>query len=318
MDATKICLALALSMAMAGAFGQWPQSDAYRFATEAYSAQAQGRYNDAEIAARAALAQEPDNVAMARMLVDALTRQGRDGEAMQVSSQLTVRFPQDREALAQQGFLAQRLGDCRLALTAFDAALGLHGWSDVEERHLKLAEADCALAIHQPQRVLDLLAGNGETGDAAVAQRRAAAAIDEAYALLRGGDDCGALKWFEAGFAQATGNAQAYADASYVAQRIGDNTRAAVLFRASLHANEQAPVDQRYGSEQARLPAGDRTGVAQRGCGTERAVSGRRFRPATDCRCAASRRGDLLAAAWHRLCRRPRFPDLRQTILDTL
>lgn len=72
--------------------------------------------------------------------------------------------------------------------------------------------------------------------------------LDNAYAHIRIGDDRGALRLFEASFAQHAGTALQYADAAYAARRLNENDIADAYFRKSLDINAVLP---QYDAEQA-------------------------------------------------------------------
>jgi hypothetical protein len=144
---------------------------------------------------------------------------------------------------ARTGFDHQLAGRYQAAMEAFYAALTGGGLSAAEERNVRMAWADSALASGQPAVVRDALAPYVGQRDEAVESRLQAAMeklrythLDEAYRHLREKNDAAAVRSFRAGFAEAAGTAAHYADAAYAAKRINDNAQAARWFTAALEA----------------------------------------------------------------------------------
>ncbi len=167
-------------------------------------------------------------------------------------------------ALAHGKWTGEQARNLRLAWA--DSALAAHAPDQAEAALAPLADIDDAPV---QLRIAQLKLRNGDRAGALAAAERAqtaaqteedrksAAALVEyaqapqptddgswkilqrAYDLLRENKDGEALAAFDEGFAAGAGHASNYADAGYAAKRVGDNTQAVELFKASLDADEK-------------------------------------------------------------------------------
>ncbi|GLU30975.1 tetratricopeptide repeat protein [Trinickia caryophylli] len=158
---------------------------AYRLADAAYKAIAAGDLPRAENYASRALKAQPGSLQLGLLMVDVYVRQGKVAEADDAAEALERRHPGDPLVLARHGFLQQGQQRYEAAMEDFDAALGARNWSAAEERNLRLALADSALAAHQPERATRALAPYEQEPDTAVQLRIA-------QLRLRNGDRDGA------------------------------------------------------------------------------------------------------------------------------
>lgn len=153
-------------------------------------------------------------------------------------------------ALANAGFAHQLAGRYQAAMEAFYAALTAGGLMPGEERNVRIAWADSALASGQPAVVRDALAPYVGRRDPAIESRLQSAIeqlrfrhLDIAYRHLREKNDPAAVEAFKAGFSEAAGTSAHYGDAAYAAKRAGDNTQAAAWFKAALEAQGASELD---------------------------------------------------------------------------
>ncbi|WP_116138679.1 NfrA family protein [Trinickia diaoshuihuensis] len=177
-------LALHAAGAWAGAQALTPR--AYRLADAAYKAIAAGDLAQAEGYASRALKAQPSNLQLGLLLLDVYVREGKIEEADRQAQALRARYPDDGAVLAQHGFLQQKQQRYDEAAADFSAALERGTWDDAQQRNLRLAWADSALAAHEPEqaeKALKPLEGDPDAGiELRIAQLR-----------LRNGDRKGAL-----------------------------------------------------------------------------------------------------------------------------
>ncbi|HZW25081.1 MAG TPA: tetratricopeptide repeat protein [Gallionella sp.] len=149
------------------------EGDAYRLADEAYRELALGHVEAAGSAAAKALQLRPDSKQLGLLLLDIQVRQGDLETARQQADALLARFPNDPQVLVQRGYLAQRQQRHQAAMEDFYAALGQPGLDAAQERNVRLAWADSALATKQYRVAIDALAPYAVERDAAVQLSRA-------------------------------------------------------------------------------------------------------------------------------------------------
>lgn len=159
---------------------------AYRFADAAYKAIAAGDLPRAESFAARALKAQPNSVKLGLLMVDVYLREGKSAEADAQAEALLKRHPHDPLALARHAFIQQGQQRYETAMQNFSAALEHGKWSTTEQRNLRLALADSALAAHQPVRASEALTPLENEPDTAVQLRIA-------QLRLRNGDRQGAL-----------------------------------------------------------------------------------------------------------------------------
>lgn len=159
---------------------------AYRYADAAYKSIAAGDLPGAERNAVRALKAQPGSIQLALLMVDVYVREGKVAEADAQVQALLERYPDDAMTLARHGFLQQGQHRYDTAMRDFSTALERGHWSAAEERNLRLALADSALAAHEPERASEALVPLASEPDAAVQLRIA-------QLRLRNGDKAGAL-----------------------------------------------------------------------------------------------------------------------------
>ncbi|MFC5495961.1 tetratricopeptide repeat protein [Caenimonas terrae] len=143
--------------------------------TAMYRALEAGNLPAATSSARAAVQLAPENPAYRLILIEVLLRSEQFAEAERLASESVALLPDSVVPLAMRGYARQRQGRWPEAKADFDRALQQRGLSAAQQRNLRLVAADSALAAREPQRAIELLQGLPDS-DAAVAQRRAAAA----------------------------------------------------------------------------------------------------------------------------------------------
>ncbi|MEN2468910.1 NfrA family protein [Burkholderia sp. GS2Y] len=145
-------LALAVSLAWQGpAYAAQPLTrNAYRLADSAYKAISAGDLPRAEDYARRALKIQPGSEQLGLLLLDVYKREGRIDEADAMVESLRVRFPKSAAVMAEHGYLAQRQQRYDVACSDFSAAVATGKWSKEQQRNLRLAWSDSALAAKRP------------------------------------------------------------------------------------------------------------------------------------------------------------------------
>ncbi|KML45210.1 hypothetical protein VL15_36895 [Burkholderia cepacia] len=145
-------LALAVSLAWQGpAYATQPLTrNAYRLADSAYKAISAGDLPRAEDYARRALKIQPGSEQLGLLLLDVYKREGRIDEADAMVESLRVRFPKSAAVMAEHGYLAQRQQRYDVACSDFSAAVATGKWSKEQQRNLRLAWSDSALAAKRP------------------------------------------------------------------------------------------------------------------------------------------------------------------------
>lgn len=166
------------------------EGDAYRLADEAYHELAAGHIDAAGSVATKALQLRPDSRQLGLLLLDIHLRKGNLDMARQQADALLARFPGDPLVLVQRGYVAQRQQRHQSAMEDFYAALSQPGLDAAQQRNVRLAWADSALATKQYQVVIDALAPYAGEPDAAVQLPRAYAyaglnAREQAHAAAR-------------------------------------------------------------------------------------------------------------------------------------
>lgn len=159
---------------------------AYRLADAAYKAIAAGNLPRAEDYASRALRVQPTSLQLGLLLLDVYLREGKIEQANVQADAMLRKYPNDGAVLAQHGFLQQRQQRYDLAVGDFSAALGKGKWDETQQRNLRLAWADSALAAHEPAQAAKALAAIEDEPDVAVQLR-------VAQLRLRNGDRKGAL-----------------------------------------------------------------------------------------------------------------------------
>ncbi|NPT39789.1 bacteriophage N4 adsorption protein A [Paraburkholderia sp. 1N] len=159
---------------------------AYRLADAAYKAIDAGDLPRAENFASRAFKVQPTSQQLGLLLLDVLIREGKIEQADAQAEALLQRFPKSGRVLAQHGFLAQKEGRYEVAVRDFKAALETGEWNAAEQRNLRLALADSALAAHDPDEASEALLPLQDDPDTAVQ-------IRIAQLRLRNGDREGAI-----------------------------------------------------------------------------------------------------------------------------
>ncbi len=240
--------------------------------------------------AKSAFRQAPESVWLGLILLELEIGIGKLDEALVVANDLVARFPKDPQVWAQRGYLMFMLQDFKQAVLDFSRAVKFPIWTSEQQRGLRFALADSALAAGDPLQVftalepLDgrkdpgfqirlakaLLVTGGRKGAATAARlagrlavtaedreeaiqllaraiappedRGGTAQLNKAYAHLRHDEDAEGLAAFRYGFSLGAGTAMHYADAAYVAKRLGENRTSIWYFRQSLDMNEVEQV----------------------------------------------------------------------------
>ncbi|WP_232446753.1 NfrA family protein [Burkholderia ubonensis] len=184
---------------------------AYRLADSAYKAINAGNLARAENYALRALEVQPGNEQLALLLLDVLKREGKVERADALVESLAIRFPRSAAVLAQHGFMAQRQMRYDVACRDFSAAVGTGKWSKDQQRNLRLAWSDSALAanrLHEAGVVLAPLAD----------ERSAAIQLRVAQLSLMAGDREGAIRVADLAADDASTDAERKMAASIAAQ----------------------------------------------------------------------------------------------------
>ncbi|KVC51525.1 hypothetical protein WI72_24350 [Burkholderia ubonensis] len=184
---------------------------AYRLADGAYKAINAGNLARAEDYALRAVEVQPGNEQLGLLLLDVLKREGKVGQADALAESLAVRFPRSAAVLAQHGFMAQRQMRYDVACRDFSAAVGTGKWSKDQQRNLRLAWSDSALAanrLHEAGVALAPLAG----------ERSAAIQLRVAQLSLMAGDREGAIRVADLAANDASTDAERKMAASIAAQ----------------------------------------------------------------------------------------------------
>ncbi|NTX27731.1 bacteriophage N4 adsorption protein A [Burkholderia pyrrocinia] len=144
-------LAIAVSLAwQAPACAERPLAPkAYRLADGAYKAISAGDLPRAEEYALRALKIQPGSEQLGLLLLDVLKREGKIDEADAMVESLRTRFPKSAAVLAEHGYLAQRQMRYDVACSDFSAAVATGKWSKEQQRNLRLAWSDSALAANR-------------------------------------------------------------------------------------------------------------------------------------------------------------------------
>jgi tetratricopeptide (TPR) repeat protein len=119
---------------------------AFRLADGAYKAIDAGDLPRAEAYALRALQIQPGSEQLGLLLVDVYRREGKVDDADALLESLSTRFPNSAAVLAQLGYLAQRQMRYDVACRDFSAAVAGGKWSAEQQRNLRLAWSDSALA----------------------------------------------------------------------------------------------------------------------------------------------------------------------------
>ncbi|KIX64477.1 signal peptide protein, partial [Burkholderia pseudomallei] len=122
---------------------------AYRLADSAYKAINAGNLPRAEDYALRALKVQPGSEQLGLLLLDVFKREGKVDRADAQVESLRVRFPNSEAVLAEHGFMAQRQMRYDVASRDFSTAVRTGKWSKDQQRNLRLAWADSALAAHR-------------------------------------------------------------------------------------------------------------------------------------------------------------------------
>lgn len=190
---------------------------AYQLADQAYTALAENKPDMAEQAVIRALQLQPDNLQLGLLLLDVQTRKGDIDAAQRQADALLIRFPNRPLVLVQRGYLAQRQQHHQAAMDDFYAALNQLGLDENQQRNVRMAWADSALASRQPKVVLDALAPFENDRNTAIQLRLA-------NAHLALGDKENAHKAAELAIAAASNN-----DERLYANQLLEQTKPVVL-----------------------------------------------------------------------------------------
>lgn len=166
------------SLVLAAAQPEEPLSGkAYRRADRAYQALAKGNVDEAEQAVREGLELRPDSRQLGLIWLDIQMRKGDLVKAQKQADALLARFPDDASVLAQRGYILQRQKQYVAAIRDFTAALRQPGLDAAQGRNVRIALADCNIAMKKPQPALDALAPLASTESHAVQIRIAQARL---------------------------------------------------------------------------------------------------------------------------------------------
>ncbi|KFG97674.1 signal peptide protein [Burkholderia paludis] len=166
-----VALAVALAWHAPAAAAQPLTPRAYRLADSAYKAIDAGDLPRAEAYASRALRIQPGSEQLGLLLVDVLRREGKVDEADARVASLIVRFPKSPAVLAQHGYMAQRQMRYAVACADFSAAVATGKWNREQQRNLRLAWSDSALAANRPHEAGVALAPLADEKSAAVQLR---------------------------------------------------------------------------------------------------------------------------------------------------
>ncbi|OJB02804.1 NfrA family protein, partial [Burkholderia ubonensis] len=184
---------------------------AYRLADSAYKAINAGNLARAEDYALRALEVQPGNEQLGLLLLDVLKREGKVERADALVESLAIRFPRSAAVLAQHGFMAQRQMRYDVACRDFSAAVGTGKWSKAQQRNLRLAWSDSALAANRLHEAGVALAPLAD-------ERSAAIQLRVAQLSLMAGDREGAVRVADLAAADASTDAERKMAASIAAQ----------------------------------------------------------------------------------------------------
>ncbi|MGY4729316.1 NfrA family protein [Burkholderia pyrrocinia] len=206
-------LAIAVSLAwQAPAYATQPLAPkAYRLADGAYKAISAGDLPRAEEYAQRAIKIQPGSEQLGLLLLDVFKREGKIGEADAMVESLSVRFPRSAAVRAEHGYLAQRQQRYDVACSDFSAAVATGKWSKEQQRNLRLAWSDSALAAHRPHDAGIALAPLADEKSAAVQLRIA-------QLSLMSGDRESAIRVADLAARDATTDAERKMAASIVTQ----------------------------------------------------------------------------------------------------
>ncbi|KVG73148.1 NfrA family protein [Burkholderia ubonensis] len=184
---------------------------AYRLADGAYKAINAGNLARAENYALRALKVQPGSEQLGLLLLDVLKREGKVEQADALAESLAVRFPRSAAVLAQHGFMAQRQMRYDAACRDFSAAVGTGKWSKDQQRNLRLAWSDSALAANRLHEAGVALAPLAD-------ERSAAIQLRVAQLSLMAGDREGAIHVADLAADDASTDAERKMAASIAAQ----------------------------------------------------------------------------------------------------
>jgi len=206
-------LAIAVSLAwQAPAHATQPLAPkAYRLADGAYKAISAGDLPRAEEYAQRALKIQPGSEQLGLLLLDVFKREGKIDEADAMMESLSVRFPKSAAVRAEHGYLAQRQERYDVACSDFSAAVATGKWSKEQQRNLRLAWSDSALAAHRPHEAGVALAPLADEKSAAIQLRIA-------QLSLMSGDRESAIRVADLAARDATTDAERKMAASIVTQ----------------------------------------------------------------------------------------------------
>ncbi|CAD6507988.1 tetratricopeptide repeat protein [Paraburkholderia sabiae] len=146
---------------------------AYRLADAAYASIANGNLPRAESYAERAWKVQPGSEQLGLLLLDVYVREGKTPEADALAEKLLQQFPDSPQVLAQNGFLAQRQQRSQMAFRYLSAALEKGTWTSEQQRTLRLAWADSALAAERPDEAEKALGPLTDESDVGVQLRLA-------------------------------------------------------------------------------------------------------------------------------------------------
>lgn len=218
LSALAIAVSLAWQAPVSAAQQLTPK--AYKLADSAYKAINAGDLPLAEVYAARAIKIQPGSEQLGLLLVDVYRREGKVDEADSMVESLIVRFPKSAAVRAQHGYLAQRQMRYDVACSDFAAAVATGNWSKEQQRNLRLAWSDSALAAKLPHEAGIALAPLADEKSAVIQVRIA-------QMSLQAGDRDTAIRMADLAASDATTDGERNMAASIAAQARQENRRRA-------------------------------------------------------------------------------------------
>ncbi|WP_175820112.1 bacteriophage N4 adsorption protein A [Burkholderia sp. BCC0419] len=208
---SALAIAMSLAWQAPASAAQQLTPKAYRLADGAYKAINAGDLPRAEDYALRALKIQPGSEQLGLLLVDVYRREGKVDEADAMVESLSVRFRKSAAVRAQHGYLAQRQMRYDVACSDFSAAVATGNWSKEQQRNLRLAWSDSALAANRPHEAGVALAPLADEKSAVIQLRIA-------QMSLQAGDRDSAIRVAELAAGDASTDGERNMAASIVAQ----------------------------------------------------------------------------------------------------
>ncbi|RQZ19898.1 bacteriophage N4 adsorption protein A [Burkholderia sp. Bp9031] len=208
---SALAIAMSLAWQAPASAAQQLSAKAYRLADGAYKAINAGDLPRAEVYASRAVKMQPGSEQLGLLLADVYRREGKVDEADAMLESLSVRFPKSAAVLAQHGYLAQRQMRYDVACRDFSAAVTTGKWSNEQQRNLRLAWSDSALAANLPHEAGIALAPLADEKSAVVQVRIA-------QLSLQAGDRESAIRMADLAVSDASTDAERNMAASIAAQ----------------------------------------------------------------------------------------------------